>query len=230
MSNRKTDIQALLERVDRDAEKIEREYNDSLHAKVIQPDLRIDIKNLFENLRSILDYLAHEVRERYCSGASSKERFYFPVLPDKLTFDAQVDRWFPGLRGVCPDLITFIESVQLYQRNMEWFGYFNSVNNENKHGNLIEQTRSEWVETKVTSQGGGQVSWTSGVTFSGGVSIMGVPIDPKTQLPVPHPSQKVKRINWVDFRFVGVDVSALWLIKSAVSGVKSIANDISKWL
>ena len=230
MSNRKTNIQALLARVEGDAGKIEHEYNVSLHAKVIQPDLRIDIKNLFENFRSILDYLAHEVRERYCRGANPKERFYFPILPDKVTFDKQLDQWFPGLSSACTDLVAFLESVQPYQRNMEWLGYFNRVNNENKHGNLIEQTRSEWVETKVTSDHGGQVSWTSGVTFSQGVSIIGVPIDPKTQLPVPHPSQKVERIIWVDFRFAGIDVSALWLIKSAVSGVKSIANSMFKWL
>jgi hypothetical protein len=230
MSHRKADIQALLTRVNEDAEKIEREYNDSLHDRSIQPNLRIDIKNLFENLRSILDYLAHDVRERYCSGANSKERFYFPVLPDKATFDTQVDRWFPGLRGSCPDLVAFLESVQPYQHDMEWLGYFNRVNNENKHGNLIEQTRSEWVETKVTSVNGGRVSWMSGVTFSEGVSIMGVPIDPKTQLPVPHPTQKVERINWIDFRFSDIDVSALWLIKSSVSGVKTIVNNMNQWL
>ena len=230
MSNRKTNIQALLARVAGDAEKIEREYKDSLHAKSIRPDLRIDIKNLFENLRSILDYLAHDVRERYCGGANPKERFYFPVIHDKVTFDMQVDRWFPSLRGTCPDLIAFLESVQPYQRDMEWLGYFNRVNNENKHGALIEQTRFEWVETKVTSVDDGQVSWTSGVTFSEGISIMGVPIDPKTQLPVPHPTQKVERINWVDFRFSDIDVSALWLIKSSVSGVKSIVNIMNQWL
>jgi hypothetical protein len=230
MSDRKANIQALLERVNKDAEKIEQEYRESLHKKSIQPNLRIDIKNLFENLRSILDYLAHEVRDQYCSNANPRERFYFPILPDKPTFDVQMDRWFPDLPNTCPDLFAFLESVQPFQQNMAWIGHFNHVNNENKHGNLIEQTRSEWIETKVTSKDGNQVGWTSGVTFTSGVSIMGVPIDPKTQLPVPHPSQKVERINWVDFRFLGIDVSALSLIKSSVSGIESIVNKMKQWL
>ena len=178
----------------------------------------------------MLDYLAHEIRDRYCASAKPRDRFYFPILPDKSSFDAQIDRWYPGLRFACPDLFAFLESVQPYQQDMVWLGYFNRVNNENKHGNLIEQTRSEWVETKVTSAQGGQVSWTSGVTFGQGVSIMGVPIDPTTQLPVPHPSQKVERIIWVDFKFSSIDVSALGLIKEAVSGVKSIASGASKWI
>lgn len=230
MSNRKTNIQALLARVDIDAERIKREYNASLNERTVRADLCIDIKNLFENLRSILDYLAHEVRERYCSGANPNQRFYFTILTDRATFDILVDRWFPGLRTACPDLIVFLESVQPYQHNMEWLGHFNSINNENKHGNLIEQTRSEWLETKVTAKDGSSVSWPSGVTFGPGVSILGVPIDPKTQLPVSNPSQKVERITWIDFKFAGIDISALWLILTATAGVKSIAGDISKWV
>jgi hypothetical protein len=230
MTSRKANIKALLARADADAAKIEREYNDSLHAKSLNPELRIDIKNLFENLRSVLDYLAQDIRDRYCTSVNPRDRFYFPIFTDKPSFDAQIDRWYPGLRSVCPDLVAFLESVQPYQQNMAWLGQFNRVNNENKHGNLIGQTRSEWLETKVTSVHGGQVSWRSGTTFGNGASIMGVPVDPRTQLPVPHPSQRVERITWVDFRFAGIDVSALGLIRLAVSGVKFIAAGLSKWI
>ena len=64
--------------------------------------------------------------------------------------------------------------------------------------------------------------WTSGVTFGPGVSVMGVPIDPRTQLPVPHPSIKVERVIWVDFQFAGIGVSALGLLKNALSGIQNI--------
>jgi hypothetical protein len=231
MTSRKANIEALLSRTDKDLAKIEREYNDSLHAKSVDQDLRIDIKNLFENLRSVLDYLAHNIRERFCSGANPSVHFYFPIFSDKPSFDTKVDCWYPGLRINSPDLLAFLESIQPYQPNMEWLGYFNQINSANKHGDLVEQTRSEWEETRVKSNQGSQVSWrSSNVTFGHGVSIMGVPVDPGTQLPIPHPSQRVERITWVDFQFSCIGISALGLIKKSVSGIKSISASLTKWI
>ena len=222
MASRKANIDALLKHADGVLTKIEAEYQKSLHAKSIDAALRIDIKNLCENLRSALDYLAHEVRETFCGQARPDAKFYFPILPDKPAFDVRVDQWYPGLRDTAPAVLAELEAVQPYQKGFEWLGHLNRVNNENKHGDLVEQVRSENVETRVTGQGGGQVSWTSGVTFRSGVSVMGVPIDPRTQLPVPSPSIKVERITWVDFQFAGIGVSALALLKASVPGVRTI--------
>lgn len=221
MSSRKASIQALLARAGTQVGTIEAECNKSLYAQTIDPALRIDIQNAFENLRSVLDYLAADIRERHCSTASSSDRFYFPILPDKRTFDDRVDQWFPGLRQTAPAVVSVLEAVQPFQSGQEWLGHFNRVNNENKHGDLVEQTRVETQQTRVTGQGG-QVSWRSGVKFEGGVSVMGVPIDPRTQLPIPHPSIKVERITWVDFQFAGIGVSAIWLLKQALAGISKI--------
>lgn len=222
MASRKANIEALLKHADGDVAKIEAEYQKSLHARSIDSALRIDIKNLCENLRSALDYLAHDVREAFCKQARPDVKFYFPVLPDKPTFDARVDQWYPGLRSTAPSVLAELEAVQPYQRGFEWLGNLNKANNENKHGDLVEQVRNETVETRVTGQGGGGVSWGSGVVFGSGVSVMGVPIDPRTQLPVPDPSIKVERITWVDFQFAGIGVSALALLKASVAGVRGI--------
>jgi len=202
-----------------------RGYDRSLHAKTIDTQLRVDIKNACENLRSVLDYIAKDIRERYCPSASPGVRFYFPILPDKPTFDRKLDEWFPGLRQAAPAVVAALESRQPFQAKQEWLGHFNQVNNENKHGDLVEQTRVENLETRVTGRGG-QVSWGPGVTFGQGVSIMGVPIDPRTQLPVPDPSVKVERITWVDFHFAGIEVSALGLLRKSLAGIQSIEATI----
>jgi len=225
MGPRQASIRALLKKVGSQVRQIEAEYNKSLHAKAIDPGLRVDIKNACENLRSVLDYLAVDIRERHCPQASSKDRFYFPILPDKKTFDSRLDQWFPGLRQAAPAVVSALEAVQPFQSGQEWLGHFNRLNTENKHCDLVEQTRVETQETKVTRQGG-QVSWTSGVTFGQGVSVMGVPIDPRTQLPVPHPSLKVERITWVDFQFATIEVSALGLLKKALNGISTIEATI----
>ena len=222
MSSREVSIRVLLAKVDTQVSKIEAEYKKSLHSQAIDPELRVDIKNACENLRSVLDYLAADIRERYCPMASSSDRFYFPILPDKKTFDTRIDQWFPGLRASTPAAVAALAAVQPFQFGQEWLGQFNRVNNENKHGDLVEQTRVESQRTTVTGQGGGQVSWGSGVTFGSGVSVMGIPVDPRTQLPIPHPSIKVERITWVDFQFAGIGVSALGLLKQARAGIGKI--------
>jgi len=177
-----------------------------------------------------LDYIAHDIRERCCPEAPSKAKFYFPILPDQKTFETRLNEWFPGLPKVAPKVAAALEAVQPYQPGCAWLGQFNQVNNDNKHGDLVEQVRTERPETKVTGAGGCQVSWGPGVTFGSGVSIMGVPVDPRTQLPVPHPSIRVERITWVDFQFAGMGVSALGLLKKALAGVREIEEKIQPLL
>lgn len=230
MTSRREEIDALLSRARKDLRAVELEYRDSLHKKAISADLRIDIKNLCENLRSALDYLAQDIREEHCPAAK-KARFYFPILPDRNQFEARMEEWFPGLRKVAPALWTLLESVQPYQQGYEWLGHFNRVNTENKHGQLVEQTRLETPRVNVTTPGGGQVSWDPrAVRFGSGVFVGGVPVDPRTQLPVPHPSIQVEQIVWVDFVFADLGVSALALSQAALAGVTKIAADVRKHL
>jgi hypothetical protein len=63
--SRKDDIEALLKRAVRALPKIRSEYDKALHDKTISADLRIDIKDYFSNLRSVLDYLAHDIVDKY---------------------------------------------------------------------------------------------------------------------------------------------------------------------
>jgi hypothetical protein len=231
MASRLGDIEALLERARKDLAKIENDYGESLSAKQIDPALRIDIKNLCGNLRSVLDYLARDIREAYCQSADPKARFYFPILPDRQQFEAQVDKWFPDLRAAAPDVWASLEGVQPYQIDFDWIAQFNRVNNDNKHKQLVEQTRAERHEVRVTTQGGGRVSWSPrNVRFGSGVSIGGVPVDPTTQMPVPDSSQRVQRITWVDFQFEGIGVSALGLLRRAVEGIREINQRLQKHL
>jgi hypothetical protein len=154
MSNRKNSIDALLARSEEDLQRIETAYNASLRSKSIPNGLKIDIKNLCENLRSVLDYLAHEIRDACCPAAKTNERFYFPILSDRKQFEVQVAKWYPDLNINCPELWNYIESIQPYNSAGSWLGNFNRLNNENKHGNLVEQTRTEIPEIRVSMAGG----------------------------------------------------------------------------
>ncbi len=230
MGKRQASIEVLLKRCEADLAKIDREYTDSLHVRQVRPELQVDIKNFCENLGSVLDYLAHDIRERYCPAADPAARFYFPIMDDPKAFEGQVKKWYPDLDTAAPELWKYLQAIQPYQSGFAWLAAFNKLNNENKHGNLVPQTRTEMEQVRVSTPGVGTVTWTpQNVRFGPGVSIGGVPVDHRTQMPVPHPSQTVERITWVDFRFQGENISALGLLKQALAGVQRIATETQQW-
>ena len=61
---RKDQVDALTDHAKVDLAKIEKQYSNSLQKQTIAPTLQIDIKNFMENLRSALDYLAHDIYEQ----------------------------------------------------------------------------------------------------------------------------------------------------------------------
>ncbi|TAJ32259.1 MAG: hypothetical protein EPO64_01390, partial [Nitrospirae bacterium] len=111
---RQTDIAALLAKAELQLQAIVKEYSSSLHEQTIAAPLRVDIKNYCENLRSVLDYLAHGIREKHCPAANQKDRFYFPILPDAAQFASQAAKWFPGLQAAAPAVWAELEKCQPY--------------------------------------------------------------------------------------------------------------------
>jgi len=230
MSTRADDIQVLLAGSAAIHERIKGEYAASLKKKETS-DLRLDVKHMLETLRSVLDYLAHDIRETHCTSADPKARFYFPILPDRTKFEDYMKRWFPDLASTCADLWRYLESVQPYHAGYGWLTEFKRVNNESKHDRLVGQERREKLGgTRITTPGVGSISWVPGVRFSRGISVMGAPIDPKSQLPIPRPGQVVERIVWVDFTFEGTQISVQQLLDSAQKGIAKIATEGRRWL
>ena len=68
---------------------IMKEYDSSLHERAIAAPLRVDIRNYCEKLHSVLDYLAHVIRDNYCLAAYPKDRVYITILPNAAHFASQ---------------------------------------------------------------------------------------------------------------------------------------------
>lgn len=222
---RSKNIEALIRKSRGDFVELKKAYEASLHAKVISEDLKIDIKNIFENLRSCLDYLAHEVFDSCCTHVKHPDCLYFPIRYSRKEFDQAIDKDFPDLAHNKKAVFDFLESIQPY--NDPWLGEFNQLNNANKHQDLVEQTRSESRQVSVSRPGSGSVTWGPGVTFGGGVSVMGVLIDPRTQLPVPNNMVKTEITIWVDFTFRENGKSVLPFIETSINSVERIYQELS---
>ena len=217
--NKAKSIKALLARAKLDFTELRKAYDASLHEKHVREDLKISIKNIFENLRSCLDYIAHDTFEKFCASSKKPDRLYFPIRPTANEFKQAVSKDFPGLDTSAPGLWACLEAVQPY--HAAWLGKFNKLNNHNKHQDLVEQTRTEARHVTV-SRGGGSVSWSPGVIFGSGVSVMGVPIDPRTQMPVPNSVAKTEVVIWVDFRFKEVDEPVLRFTEDSIAAVDQL--------
>jgi hypothetical protein len=223
---RASSIETLIRKSRADFADLKKAYEDSLHERVIREDLKVDIKNIFENLRSCLDYLAQELHETFCKGAKKPDRLYFPIRQTTAEFRQAIQRDYPGLDANCKPVFDILESTQPFRD--PWLGQFNRLNNENKHQDLVEQIKTESRRVTVTRPGGGAVSWGPGATFGSGVQVMGVPIDPRTQLPVPNNVVTTNITTWVDFRFQEGGQSVLPFVESSIERVDKTYQAISK--
>lgn len=221
--NRAKSIEALLARAKQDFSELKKAYDASLHDKHVREDLKVSIKNIYENLRSCLDYIAHDIFDKFCSASKKPDRLYFPIRPSVTEFKQAISKDFPALDTSAPGLFACLEEVQPY--NSDWLGKFNKLNNHNKHQDLVEQTRTEARQVTV-SRGGGSVSWGLGVTFGSGVSIVGVPIDPKTQMPVPNAVAKTEVVIWVNFRFSEVSEPVLGFTEKSIAAVEDLFTKV----
>jgi len=145
--SRRSSIQTLLSESELQFEDIQERYVRSAERLELDPVVGVRIKNYCENLRSVLDYLANEIRERCCSGGGTN-RYYFPIIEKKKFFDARMKGWFPGLSLCCPEVFSYLYSVQPLRHRrpppyLRWLWHFNRLNNAGKHDDLVIHTTLE---------------------------------------------------------------------------------------
>lgn len=102
--------------------------------------LRVELKNLLENHRSALEYVAHYMAEQ-CQPRPDPTRVQFPIgsrTDTASSFSTKLDRWFPGLRGIRPDVAAHLLSIQDCSGET-WLTELAELTNFNKHHSLSEQ-------------------------------------------------------------------------------------------
>ena len=228
--SRKNDIAALLEEISNIYSEIESGYNQALKDKDISLKLKIKIKSFFDNSRSVLDYLAHDIAEK--SGVQCT-RIYFPIVKsdaDIESYKGFIGRHLPDLQDKSKMIFDYFESIQPYQNNQNWLADFADICNNNKHQSLTPQKKEETVRIKSTHTGGGSVSWNpSSVSFGSGVYINGAPVNPHSQMPINTPETTITKEIWVDFLF-DRNINALALIKKVKGEFPKIISKAYKIL
>jgi len=238
---RSTDIKRMLEHIDKDLASLENEYTSSLRAKELPASLAIDVKNLMENLRSCLDYMAQDIYEiviephRSKAGLKPLKKAYFPYGKTKADFDGAVTKNLPDLSSLSPNVYGILESIQPFNAGITWLVDLCSTVNTNKHDSLSPQERSERKAYTVGSKDGsasisapaGAIEAPPGAIHIGSGAVV---FDPDTGVPLQTPGLDVKVTTWVDFKFADTDISVLPLLKSAREAIEKAYDELYKEL
>jgi len=228
------DIQSQLDRAKELLQELESACNIDLQAKEVSGKTKNLTQEVLLKIKHLLDQSIYNFFEKHyllnLTEADKKSaKVYFPVVSKKEDLKSVLGRAKMGdLETSNQDFYKFIDSVQPYNQDYLWLKHLANYASE-KHIRLTPQIKTETRRATV-SRGGGSISWGSGVTFGDGVSVVGVPIDPATQMPVPNNIAETKIENWVSFLFEDSNVNVLWLCKKSVEDGEKIIKKVLEFV
>lgn len=226
---------ALCERTDEELHRIKAEYTKALSAQFVSPALLISIKNLFENLRTALDFMSVDIHQRYCHRSTKKLKISFPYADYGANADdyrASLAKRFDGLEKQRRDLFEALVDCQYFgSKGFTWLPKFIELNNENKHQQLTPQIRREKRALRIKGGGtmstvnqGGAVVLKSGATMSvGRAKLKGPQIVSPQNLPDMQGGHS-EIIIWHEFHFETNNEAVLPLLSKATAGVREIVE------
>ena len=227
----------LLTAATRQYESVRSEYEKALHDQSL--DLRVPVNHIMGDLRSALDYMAHDIYEACCqthrttSGRPDPRNVYFPYGRTEADFKSAASSSLPGLSGHAPAVYNLLLSVQPFRCGDSWLYDLCSILNEKKHDRLKAQIRSESETYSVESKFGSvtiPVNNPNVKVFSlpGAARIFGIPAELGRDgiRTAPSDQLKHKRTRWVAFTFADTNVNVIGLLDKAVLGVKKFAEQL----
>jgi hypothetical protein len=113
------------------------EYEVCIKKVAVSPRFRAQTQAFLGQLRSILDFLAHEVA-RFCSSTPGK--IYFPIAKvgvSKAYFEKNLKKkWLPGIDMSRPAIFDYLMKLQYFYPGNDWLPAFHELSNKNKHVQL----------------------------------------------------------------------------------------------
>lgn len=227
-------IAMSIDRADELLDDLKREYDKSLEDQAVSARAVHFTHEVCERLRSVLDRLARLYWEKHVAPAlaaddCARATIYFPVTNDQNSFRSVMGRWRWGaVQRQHLALEQYLLDLQPFSKpDNDWLRILSELAVASKHLDLVPQKRKE-DKRVIVSGGNGSVSWGPGVTFGGGVSIMGAAIDPQTQRIIPSAGLNEKIEIWVSFLIDGYNINALGFCSDACQKVRGIAESMTR--
>lgn len=235
--SRRDDVDAILEAAAKQLNEVKAKYDEALRDKSM--DLRVPVKNLMENLRSSLDYMAHDIYDICCKPSliateqPYPRKIYFPYAKSEQDFKSRIDAVLPGLQAQSNAVYDLLLSVQPFECNDTWLHDLCKVLNENKHDRLVPQERKETRTYSVEGQNGSVTITSPGASVTskpGAIKIFGVPAQFMGDAITTDPCGGLEHVitRWVSFTFEGTGVHVLDLLNKSVAAIRSFRDELYK--
>lgn len=217
-------IESMIGRAEKLVAELTGIYSRDLQSQAVSDDALNLTHEVIEKCSNTLDQIMSLTFDREIKpliAIQPKRGGYFPAALDEASYRSSLGQWnAANLDQIAPALESKLRSLQPFTGSQNSiFFRIRSIANQ-KHTRLLPQRKKEQRRVSVTSPGGGGVSWGPGVTFGSGVSVMGVPIDPRTQMPVHSQGIDVAVERWVSFHFEDNGDDALEFCKASTEAAR----------
>ena len=171
---------------------------------------------------------------QYLRTKSVNKNLSFPICHNSKHFeDKLITYGLKNLDKTDSKLFSLLYNVQPFvSKDYAEIIELDEQGSKGKHRDLSLQEKKIVAErTTISHNSGSWVSWLSSgsshVTFGSGVSILGVPINPNSQLPdnLP-PTHSLVKEKFISVKFQGKDLDVLQFCRKSIDEVKKIANQI----
>jgi hypothetical protein len=114
---------------------------------------QLKVKGALENLRSSLDYLAHELGDAYGKPGA---RTYYPLCKSDSEFPGCLKKKLPGVQEGAPDgVVALLRSHQSFQAEHDWMTWLADQVNPLKHKKLTQHNVHSIDFIDIAVPGGG---------------------------------------------------------------------------
>jgi hypothetical protein len=235
-------IAAMLQRTERELRSVREKYLALGDTNEVPLELRVDIHDLLNHHRALLEYSAQEIAA-ICYPRPKRPGFPIANRSKKREdFAKEIDQKFPGLSRGAPELRDYLLSVQHF-RGDPWLDTFNTLANQNKHDELSHQIRGEFIAAyigaddlppAITILGTGALNLAEGAVLRVN-SRRGRPLRVRGPSTINVETEALDaevgiywiRTRWTDFRFSDVtDHSVIGLLEIVDRGVRTIVDRV----
>jgi len=127
--------QSVLDLADEQIAEVTRLHNEALPSGEVPGRMQALIKNVVENQRSVLDYTAQAVADKYGCGT----RPYWMGMKTPGDFRIAIEKGLPGILKGHRKIADAFERHQPYQPDHDWVLHLFELTPENKHRRLTPQ-------------------------------------------------------------------------------------------
>jgi hypothetical protein len=211
------DVLALLADTHVQMQTVEDLYRQAVESGVSPRALKPRIKNVLENQRSVLDYMAYVVHQWY--GKPTGSKIYYPMSSRPKYFRTDIDQRMPGVRNRNPRAAAAIKRHQPF--NQEWMVWLNDLRNEQAHRVLSPHSRHDTTRIEMQFPDGGWVPVNEFQVKLGDGRVV-PPTDAAAALD--YPTREVPMIEW---RFASPPLDALYVLDQIQRGLGRCWTDVS---